>query len=46
MSRVTEEYYEMKKKEIIDAAYRVCLKKPITAIEMKDIIAEAGFSHG
>lgn len=35
MPRVTEEYYEMKKKEIIDAAYRVCLKKPITAIEMK-----------
>ncbi len=46
MPRVTEEYYEMKKKEIIDAAYRVCLKKPITAIEMKDVIAEAGFSHG
>lgn len=46
MPRVSEEYYEMKKKEIIDAAYRVCLKKPITAIEMKDVIAEAGFSHG
>ncbi|MCR5153458.1 MAG: TetR/AcrR family transcriptional regulator [Lachnospiraceae bacterium] len=46
MPRVTEEYYEMKKKEIIDAAYRVCLKKPITSIEMKDVIAEAGFSHG
>lgn len=46
MPRVTEEYYEMKKKEIIDAAYRVCLKKPITAVEMKDVIAEAGFSHG
>ena len=26
----------MKKKEIIDAAYRVCLNKPITAVEMKD----------
>ena len=36
MPRVTEEYYEMKKKEIIDAAYRVCLRKPITAMEMKD----------
>ena len=46
MPRVTEEYYEMKKKEIIDAAYRVCLKKPITSVEMKDVITEAGFSHG
>ena len=46
MPRVTEEYYEKKRREIIDAAYRVCLKKPITAIEMKDVIAETGFSHG
>ena len=46
MPRVTDEYYENKRKEIIDAAYRVCLKKPITSIEMKDVISEAGFSHG
>ena len=46
MPRVSEEYYEKKRREIIDAAYRVCLKKPITAIEMKDVIAETGFSHG
>ena len=46
MPKVSEEYYENKRREIIDAAYRVCTKKPITSIEMKDIIAETGFSHG
>ena len=46
MPKVSEEYYEKKRREIIDAAYRVCTRKPITSIEMKDIIAEAGFSHG
>lgn len=46
MPRVTEEYYEKKRREIIDAAYRVCVRKPITSVEMKDIIAETGFSHG
>ena len=46
MPKVTEEYYEKKKQEIIDAAYRVCAGKPITSVEMKDVIAETGFSHG
>ena len=46
MPRVGEEYFEKKRNEIIDAAYRVCTRKPITSIEMKDIIAETGFSHG
>lgn len=46
MPRVSEEYFEKKRKEIVDAAYRVCTRKPITSIEMKDIIAETGFSHG
>lgn len=46
MPRVTEEYYEKKRREIVDAAYRVCTRKPITSVEMKDIIAETGFSHG
>ena len=46
MPRVTDEYFENKRKEIIDAAYRVCLRKPITSIEMKDVIDETGFSHG
>lgn len=46
MPKVTEEYYERKRREIVDAAYRVCTRKPITSVEMKDIIAETGFSHG
>lgn len=46
MPRVTDEYYEKKRREIIDAAYKVCVRKPITSVDMKDIIAEAGFSHG
>ncbi len=46
MPKVSEEYYEKKRREIIDAAYRVCVRKPIASIEMKDIIAETGFSHG
>ena len=46
MPKVSEEYYKQKRREIIDAAYRVCARKPITSIDMKDIIAETGFSHG
>ena len=46
MPKVSEEYYEKKRREIIDAAYRVCARKPITSIDMKDIIAETDFSHG
>ena len=46
MPKVTEEYIEKKRKEIVEAAYKVCVHKPITSIEMKDIIEETGFSHG
>ena len=46
MPRVSADYYENKKKEIIEAAYRVCARKPVTSVVMKDVIAETGFSHG
>ena len=46
MPRVSEEYLMQKRREILDAAYRVCVRKPITSMEMKDVIAETGFSHG
>ena len=46
MPRVSEEYLEQKRREIVDAAYRVCVSKPITSVEMKDVIRETGFSHG
>ena len=46
MPRVSADYYENKKKEIIEAAYRVCARKPVTSVVMKDVIEETGFSHG
>ena len=46
MPRVTEEYFVQKRKEIIEAAYRVCTRKPIASVGMQDIINETGFSHG
>ncbi|MBR1797774.1 MAG: TetR/AcrR family transcriptional regulator [Clostridiales bacterium] len=46
MPKVTEDYIENKKKAIIDAAYEVCRSKPLTSVEMKDIIEKTGFSHG
>jgi len=46
MPKVSEEYFENKKKEIIDAAYQVCLEKPITSIVLQDITDKAGFAHG
>ena len=46
MPKVSEEYFENKKKEIIDAAYQVCLEKPITSVVLQDITDKAGFSHG
>ena len=46
MPKVNDDYFENKRKEIIEAAYRVCSRKPITSVVMKDVIAEAGFSHG
>ena len=46
MPKVTEEYITNKKKEIVDAAYQVCLEKPITDIVLQDITDKTGFSHG
>lgn len=46
MPKVSEEYFRKKRKEIVDAAYRVCIKKSISAVELKDVIAETGMSHG
>ena len=46
MPKVTEEYIENKKKEIIDIAYEVCKEKPVTSVVLQDITDKAGFSHG
>ena len=46
MPKVSEKYIDDKKTEIIEAAYRVCTRKPITSVVMNDVISETGFSHG
>ena len=46
MPRVSEEYFEKKKQMIVDAAYSVCLRKPVEMVTMSDVIEEAGLSLG
>ena len=46
MPKVSEKYFQQKRKEIVDAAYRICVRKSISAVELKDVIAETGMSHG
>lgn len=46
MPKVTQEYFEKKKKAIVDAAYRVCLRKPVEMVTMMDVIEETGLSQG
>ena len=46
MPKVTQEYFEKKKKAIADAAYRVCLRKPVEMVTMMDVIEETGLSQG
>ena len=46
MPKVSQEYYEKKKEMIVEAAYRVCLKKPVEMVTISDVIAETGMSMG
>ena len=46
MPRVSEEYLNARRQEIIDAAHRVCLRKPVSMVTMSDIIAETGMAQG
>ncbi|ANE47229.1 TetR family transcriptional regulator [Paenibacillus swuensis] len=46
MPKVKEEHYENKKQEILEAAKRVALKKPIYHVTMRDVVLEAGMSQG
>lgn len=46
MPKVNEAHFEKKKNEIIEAAIRLCLRKPIYIISMRDIVIEAGMSQG
>lgn len=46
MPKVTEEYFKNKKKQILEAAFSVCSKKPVYNVTMKDVIKESGLSQG
>lgn len=46
MPKVNPNYFDSKRNEILDAAYRVCMQKPVYEVSMRDIIAESGFSQG
>ncbi len=46
MPKVSEDYFDKKKQSIVDAAYRVCLKKPVEMVTMTDVIEETGLSQG
>lgn len=46
MPKVTEEYLESKRRMIVDAAYQVCLRKPVEMVTISDVIAETGMSQG
>jgi len=44
--KVSEAYFENKKKQILDAAFSICMKKPVSDVIMSDIVAESGLSQG
>lgn len=46
MPKVTERYLANKRKEIIDAAMRVCEAKPAYKITLRDVVRECGISVG
>ena len=46
MPKVNEEYLNSKKKEIINAAFEVCKRKPAYEVTMSDIVVETGMSQG
>ena len=46
MPKVSEEYFENKKKLITEATYNVCLRKPVGMVTMTDVIEETGLSQG
>jgi len=39
-------YFEQKRRQILDAAFAVCMRKPMHEVSMRDIIAEVQFSQG
>ena len=46
MPKMSAEYLEQKRTSFLDAAYKVCMKKPMYEVSMRDIITAAGGSQG
>lgn len=46
MPRVSDEHFEKKRQQILEAAKRVCESKPLYSVTMKDIVLESGMSQG
>ena len=46
MPKVNEEYFENKRKIILEAAMRVFQRKPAYSVTMKDIVKESKLSQG
>lgn len=46
MPKVTDEYMANKRRQIVEAAYQVCLKKPVEMVTISDVIAKTGMSQG
>lgn len=46
MPKIKQENYEKRKQQILDAAQKVFLAKPLYKMTMKDVIRESGFSTG
>ena len=46
MPKVGPEYFEKKRKMIVEATYNVCLRKPVEMVTISDVIAETGMSQG
>lgn len=46
MPKMSEVYFEQKRHKILDAAFEVCMRKPMHEVSMRDIISESGLSQG
>ena len=46
MPKVTKEYVDEKKREIVDVAIRVCKSKPAYSVTIRDVVKESGISQG
>lgn len=42
MPKVNEAYISEKKQVILDATFRICMRKPVYQVTMKDVIKETG----